>query len=210
MLPRLASNFRSALNTSRPLHLPALPCSSRSFSTAPPPEEGAPEGAPCALFEEALAHLSSSPPSLPPAISLLARSAAGGSPDGNFFLGMAYDNVLPGSPEHLDRDEGAAVRCYRRAAEKDHAQAMFNLALSLRDGGGGDVEEGFDWMRRAADTGDVRAQYNAGIARDPNHKPWGVPGRDMLEKDGGEAVKFYRMAAEGGHSKAEVNLGVAL
>jgi TPR repeat protein len=123
---------------------------------------------------------------------------------------MAYDNVLPGSPEHLDRDEEAAVRCYRRAAEKDHAQAMFNLALSLRDGGGGDVEEGFDWMRRAADTGDVRAQYNAGIARDPNHKPWGVPGRDMLEKDGGEAVKFYRMAAEGGHSKAEVNLGVAL
>ena len=50
---------------------------------------------------------------------------------------------------------------YRKAAERDHTLAQFNLAVMLIEGQGGvaDTAEGLRWLRKAADGGLARAQY---------------------------------------------------
>ena len=113
----------------------------------------------------------------------------------------------------VEKDPAAAARCYRRAADAGHAEAMFNMAMCHRDGDGVEVDvlAGYDWLVRGAEAGSMRAQFNAALALDPNHPPYGKPGETpVVPKDAAAAVDLYRMAVEQGHGKAMVNLGVAL
>ena len=54
------------------------------------------------------------------------------------------------------------------------------------------------WYRKAADQGDVDAQFNLGVIYENGY---GVPENDAL------AVKWYRKAANQGYASAQYNLG---
>lgn len=149
------------------------------------------------------------------AIDDFAHAASLGSAGGNFHLGLAYDGLIGRDAKDelpIEPDPVAAARCYERAAELGHDLAMLNLSLSYKTGDGMsmDIEKAWKWLSRAADAGNERAQFNAGVALDPLHPPYGTPGVDMVQKDPVKALAFYRQAVEQGHDKAKVNLGVAL
>lgn len=153
------------------------------------------------------------------AVKLFAKAAEAGHAGGNFYLGLAYDGLLGedarGEPP-VEGDPEAAARCYLRAGEAGHTEAMLNLSLCYRNGEGvpRNTAEAFKWVERGAEAGSDRAQFNAGVALDPEQPPWGVPGETgpnaMLPKDPTRAVAFYRQAVEQGHAKAQVNLGICL
>ena len=144
------------------------------------------------------------------AVNLFAKAAEVGHAGGNFYLGLAYDGLLGedvrGEPP-VAGDSEAAARCYLRAAEAGHPEAMLNTSLCYRNGEGvpRDTAQAFKWVKRGAEAGSDRAQFNAGVALDPEQPPWGVPGETgpnaMLPKDPARAVNFYRQAAEQGHAK---------
>lgn len=58
--------------------------------------------------------------------------------------------------------------------------------------------EALSWYRKAADQGNVRAQYNLGVMYDHG---------DGVEQDYAEAVNWFRKAADQGHARAQFNLG---
>lgn len=150
------------------------------------------------------------------AVEGFAGAAEAGSAEGNFWLGLSYDGLIGRNAAGelpVEKDPAAAARCYRRAADAGHAEAMFNMAMCHRDGDGVEVDvlAGYDWLVRGAEAGSMRAQFNAALALDPNHPPYGKPGETpVVPKDAAAAVDLYRMAVEQGHGKAMVNLGVAL
>ena len=57
------------------------------------------------------------------------------------------------------------------------------------------------WLSLAAAAGSERAQFNAAVALDPLHPPYGTPGVDMVAKDAPKALHFYKQAVEQGHEK---------
>ena len=61
-----------------------------------------------------------------------------------------------------------------------------------------DSAEAAKWCRKAAEQGDVEAQYDLGL--------YYYSGRGVKE-DLVEAVKWYRMAAEQGHAEAQYKIG---
>ena len=92
---------------------------------------------------------------------------------GNFHLGLAYDGLLGRNARDelpIEPDPAAAARCYERAAEQGHAEAMLNLSLSLRSGEGAagqpDIDAAWKWLSLAAAAGSDRAAFNAGVALD--------------------------------------------
>jgi TPR repeat protein len=191
------------------LHVRAL--STPTSSLEEPPED--------AKFAEGLRLLESG--RLAAAIDAFAEAASRGDAAGNYFLGLAYDGLLgvdAAGELPLEKDSGAAVRCYKRAAEGGHAEAMLNLSLSLKTGDGvptPDIAAAFRWLSTSAEAGCERAQYNAAVALDPLHPPYGTPGAStpeaaMIPKAAEAAVSLYRQAADQGHAKAMVNLGIAL
>jgi hypothetical protein len=154
------------------------------------------------------------------AIDAFAAAAAHGSAGGNYFLALAYDNLLgenaAGEP-WVEPDAQAAFRCYQRATEAGHAEAAMNLALCYRNGDGVEkhIGKAIEVLELSAALGSDRAQYNLGVALDPLLPPWGTPGatlpdKAMVRKDPVRAAAFYRQAADQGHAKAKVNLGIFL
>ena len=149
------------------------------------------------------------------AIDHFAEAASLGSPGGNFHLGLAYDGLLGRDAADelpVDVDAAAAARCYERAAKEGHEMAMLNLSLCYKTGDGvePDISTAWKWLSLAAAAGNERALFNAAVALDPLHPPYGTPGSDMISKDMEAALHFYRKAVDLGHEKAKVNLGVAL
>lgn len=205
--PRIRLLSRAATRRTIAVHRPLLP--SAPFCTVPPPSDR--KG--IDLFEDGLTNLDEG--HLDAAIDLFAKAASDGSPDANFHLALAYDGLLGRNARDefpVEPDAAAAARCYRRAAEAGHDQAMLNLSLCYRKGEGveADVAEAWKWLERSAASGSDRAQFNAGVALDPLHPPYGTPGTDAVAKDPEASVAFYRAAVAQGHDKAKVNLGVAL
>jgi len=100
------------------------------------------------------------------------------------------------------KDDVAAVKWFRKAAEQNHASAQFNLAVCYLNGQGvsKDYVEVVKWFRKAADQNDARAQYNLAVCYAKG---------DGVAKDDVEAVKWYRKAAEQNNTKAQYNLGVS-
>lgn len=101
------------------------------------------------------------------AIDEFKLAAAAGNAEGNFYLALAYDNLLGvnarGDPP-VEPSPEAAFRCYQRAAEGGHAEAMLNLSFCFRDGEGvaQNIGVAFDWLDRCGKAGSARALFNAG------------------------------------------------
>jgi TPR repeat protein len=90
-----------------------------------------------------------------------------------------------------------AVKWYRKAAERNNADAQNALGICYNYGDGvpQDYAEALRWYRSAAEQGHARAQNNLGNF----YYQHGLG----LEKDFAEAVKWYRKAAEQGHWAAQ-------
>jgi len=121
-----------------------------------------------------------------PVDSLLARATAG---DGSaqFELGMRY---MTG--DTVERDPQLALDWLRRAAESDHADALWHYGLLLVQHSQSDAtrDEGRDWQRRAAESGHALALMNEGV----------------LAFDAGDmdrARQHFRSAAESGDVEAQ-------
>ena len=89
------------------------------------------------------------------------------------------------------------------------------VALCVGEGVDAHVGKAFEWLKCSAASGSDRAQYNAALALDPLHPPWGTPGatsaaESMVPKDAKRALALYRAAVAQGHGKAKVNLGILL
>ena len=71
----------------------------------------------------------------------------------NFYHGQ-------GVPE----DDGAAVKCFQKAADQGHSKAQIHLGTMYAFGQGvpGDAKEAVKWFRKAADQGNAEAQFNLG------------------------------------------------
>lgn len=79
------------------------------------------------------------------------------------------------------------------------AQASLGFAYATGSGVSQDLEEGAQWLRRAAEAGDSAAQFNLGLLC---ARGQGLP------QDWAEAAKWYRKAADQGNPGAQYNLGL--
>ena len=127
------------------------------------------------------------------------RAAAHGSMDAMNNLGVIHYN---GSG--VDKDPAAAAEWYQRAVDAGSALACRNLAVYYRyeDQAEGAGQRMVDSYRLAADRGDVPSMLELG--------KFCYYGSRGVRKDRGEAMKWYRRAAEAGDPQAMYYLGVNL
>jgi len=125
----------------------------------------------------------------PPIVKKTVGSGDGGKAD--FERGKRYAQ---------ERNHKEAVRWYRKAAEKGHADAQCELAQCyiIAAGVNEDKNEAIRWYRTAAEQGYAKAQLKLG---DCYKFGYGVG------KDEKEAVRLYRIAAEQGLDSAQIALG---
>lgn len=99
----------------------------------------------------------------------------------------------------VPQDYAAAARYYRKAAEKGHVPAQYNLAYLLENGLGvkRDCRQAALWYRKAAEQGDAESQNNLGVLYATGE---GVPRNDA------EAARWYRLAADQGDLEGMSNL----
>ena len=86
-------------------------------------------------------------------------------------------------------------------AERENAQAQFNLGMMYENGQGvrQDDAEAVKWYRLAAEQGYAPAQSNLGVMYENGQG---------VRQDDAEAVKWYQQAAAQGLAEAQSNLGV--
>lgn len=113
-------------------------------------------------------------------------------------IGRAYFYGNDGLP----KDQAAAVRCFRAAADMGCAlgQAHFGVAHYYGEGGLPKNErEAVRLWRLSADQGDAKGQMHLGVAY--------RSGEGGLPVNEAEGVRYYKMAAAQGNSQAQSNLG---
>lgn len=131
------------------------------------------------------------------AAELFTQAADLGHPEANFRMGDAYEHGKLGCP----RDPALSVHFYTGAAERGHAAAMMGLCAWYMVGAEPvlekDEEEAYEWARRSAELGYVKAQYAVGYFTE-----MGIGcRRDILE-----ANVWYVKAADAGDERAKVRL----
>src|SRR5438874_7418081 len=90
------------------------------------------------------------------------------------------------------KDETKATEWYRKAAEKGHVRAMYDLGILSQDGRGGLAKndaEAARWVRKAADQSEPAAMNSLG---------WYYENGRGVEKDLAQARQWYIKAAEAG------------
>jgi len=111
---------------------------------------------------------------------------------------------------------------FRKSALKGNPDAEYNIAVMLYSGKGvvKDKARAVYWFVKAAQNGDVSAQYNLGVLYStdnelPNDYPKMDQGEIYFEVSQGartsrqqKAFTWYKKAAEQGHVSAALNLGV--
>jgi TPR repeat protein len=119
------------------------------------------------------------------------------------FLSVRLNDIneLYTSGYNSDRQKNykEAVKWYRKAAERGHAQAQVNLGTlySKGLGVGRDYTETVKWYRKAAEQEHAQAQNNLGVMYSEGQG---------VEQDYNEAAKWCSKAAEQGHAQAQTNL----
>ena len=112
----------------------------------------------------------------------------------------AGDNYKKGEEYYKNKNYTEAIKCFRKAAESDHASAQFYLGLCYEKGNSvtQSYTEALKWYRKAAEKGSAAAQCNIGYYYE---RGYGVT------KNLNEAVNWYKKAAENGSTVAQCNLG---
>ena len=108
-------------------------------------------------------------------------------------LGNAYFSGVAGI---FKKDEAAAVRCFKIAAELGNINAAYSFGWCLRHGRGV-VEnnvEAAKWLKIAADKGNANAAYSYGLCCEE--------GCITGVKNRREALMYYKKAANAGHVEA--------
>jgi TPR repeat protein/dienelactone hydrolase len=110
-------------------------------------------------------------------------------------LGRAYRY-----PDRVRRDDAVAAALFKLAAQRDHPQAMWELAVMHREGAGlaRDLDAGLSLLRSAAAAGYPPAINSMGV--------WARDGVGQPRSDT-EAVKWFREAADLLNDYAMYNLG---
>ena len=131
-------------------------------------------------------------------ITLRRTGAAAAEPqdaEAQYKLGVKY-----AKGRGVPRDDEAAVKWFRLAAEQGYAAAQTYLGWMYEKGRGvpRDAEAAVKWYRLAAEQGYAAAQTYLGWMYENGR---GVP------RDDEAAVKWYRLAAEQGYARAQTNLG---
>lgn len=111
--------------------------------------------------------------------------------------GVAFAGLQKGVDAYKKRDY---VRAMKEFKADGGNVACYNIGLMYYRGEGVKPNrgEGIKWFRKAADMGNVQAQFLMGTLYDK--------GED-LARDQGEAFRWYLRAAEQGHSQAQFNVG---
>ena len=96
----------------------------------------------------------------------------------------------------IKKNENAAARCYRYAAELGNVDAAYSYGWCLRHGVGvrENDTEAARWLKMAADKGNANAAYSYGLCCEE--------GAGTGIKNKREALYYYRMAASAGHGDA--------
>ncbi|KAK1488188.1 hypothetical protein CCUS01_14792 [Colletotrichum cuscutae] len=133
------------------------------------------------------------------AAELFTAAAELGHPEANFRMGEAYEHGKLSCP----RDPALSVHFYTGAAERGHAGAMMGLCAWYMVGAEPilekDEEEAYEWARRSAEMGFVKAQYAVGYFTE-----MGIGcRRDILE-----ANVWYVKAADAGDERAKQRLAI--
>ncbi|KYK56010.1 hypothetical protein DCS_07975 [Drechmeria coniospora] len=133
------------------------------------------------------------------AAELFTLAADLGHPEANYRMGDAYEHGLLSCP----KDPALSVHFYTGAAERGHTAAMMGLCAWYMVGAAPilekDEEEAYEWARRSADQGFVKAQYAVGYFTE-----MGIGcRRDILE-----ANVWYVKAADAGDARAKQRLAV--
>ena len=94
------------------------------------------------------------------------------------------------------KNESAAARCYKMAAEIGNNDARYSYGWCLRHGVGvrENNAEAVKWLKLAADKGNSNAAYSYGLCCEE--------GSETGIKNRREALRYYRMAAAQGHPEA--------
>ncbi|CAK7243078.1 MAG: Chitin synthase 4 [Sporothrix thermara] len=131
------------------------------------------------------------------AAELFTQAAELGHADASFRMGDAYEHGKLNCP----RDPALSVHFYTGAAERGHPAAMMGLCAWYMVGAEPllekDEEEAYEWARRSADLGYVKAQYAVGYFTE-----MGIGCR----KDILEANVWYVKAADAGEERAQQRL----
>ncbi|ATY61742.1 chitin synthase activator [Cordyceps militaris] len=133
------------------------------------------------------------------AAELFTQAADLGHPEANYRMGDAYEHGLLNCP----KDPALSVHFYTGAAERGHAAGMMGLCAWYMVGAipilEKDEEEAYEWARRSAELGYVKAQYAVGYFLE-----MGIGcRRDILE-----ANVWYVQAADAGDERAKQRLSV--
>lgn len=131
------------------------------------------------------------------AAELFTQAAELGHAEANYRMGDAYEHGKLNCP----RDPALSVHFYTGAAERGHTAAMMGLCAWYMVGAEPvlekDEEEAYEWARRSAELGFVKAQYAVGYFTE-----MGIGcRRDVLE-----ANVWYVKAADAGDDRAKQRL----
>lgn len=121
--------------------------------------------------------------------------ATTGNPRAQFNLGIIADSA----PQGVTRDAALAYRHYVDAAEGGFAPAYYNLGVMLLAGDDGvpaNRAEAIDWLRAAANTGDILAMVRLGEDLTADASADGALGAD-------EGAAWYLRAAEADFAPAQ-------
>ncbi|EJT45156.1 protoplast regeneration and killer toxin resistance protein [Trichosporon asahii var. asahii CBS 2479] len=127
------------------------------------------------------------------AAELLAQASELNYAPSAFKLGECYEYGKMGCP----LDPALSIHYYNIAAQQNHPQACFALTAWYLVGADGVLPqsdtEAYLWAKKAADQGLAKAQYALGYFTET-----GVG----VEANMGQAMKWYRLASEGGDKRA--------
>ncbi|CAM9506155.1 unnamed protein product, partial [Choristocarpus tenellus] len=137
------------------------------------------------------------------AVECYTRAASEGHSKAQHNLAAVYEKGGPG----VTKNDAEAVRLFHLAADKGLAESCYSLAMHYKFGLGikQDDSRCVYYLEKASEQGLAKAMFNLGLMYE---KRRGVsidaPERDLLEV----TQECYRAAANGGITKAAVNLGV--
>ena len=127
--------------------------------------------------------------SVHPSSAAASQDAAQAEMDEANRLGMMY-----GSGDGVPQDWEQARTWFRKAADRGHANAQFNLAVIYSNGRRAqDYAHALLWYRKAAHQGHAKAQFNLGLM---------YANGQGVQQDQAQALAWYTEAAELGRLRA--------